>query len=299
MDFSTPKGKTLSVFGLTMINVIAIDSLRNLPINAIYGFGIVFFYILATLFFLIPCALVTAELATNHPRTGGAYVWVREAFGPRWGFFSIWLQWVYNIVWYPTILSFIAASIAYLIDPALANNKLFMLPVVLGTFLLATFVNCLGMKTSSYLSILGAILGTIVPMLFIIILGLFWVFHHHPLAITPSFNNFLPDLHHVHNIAFIVVILFSLMGIEMSATHAAEVKNPTRDFPRALTYSSFLIVGTLVLSSLAIAIIVPTGSINLVSGLNQAFALFLSAYHLDSLLTIAIILIIFGGEGSG
>ena len=58
--------------------------------------------------FLVPTALVAAELATGWK--GGVYVWVREAFGNRWGFQAIWLQWIQNVVWYPTQLAFIAAS---------------------------------------------------------------------------------------------------------------------------------------------------------------------------------------------
>ncbi len=295
MDLSSLKGRRLSVFGLTMINVIAIDSLRNLPINATYGFSIAFFYLIGTLFFLLPCALVTAELATHHPKTGGAYVWVREAFGPRWGFFSIWLQWIYNVVWYPTILSFIAASLAYLINPALAENKFFMLPMIVGIFLIATWLNCLGLKTSSWLSIMGAILGTIIPMAFITVLGLVWIFQGKTPAIPLDVHHFLPSLTHLPNIAFVVVILFSLMGLEMSAVHAGDVKNPTRDFPRALRYSSIIIVSSLILASTAIALVVPPHALNLINGLNQAFSLFLEVYGLNWLLPVAILLIILGG----
>ncbi len=296
MELSLTKGKSLSVFGLTMINVIAIDSLRNLPINATYGFSIAFLYLLGTLFFLLPCALVTAELATHHPKTGGAYVWVREAFGARWGFFTVWLQWVYNVVWYPTILSFIAASIAYLVNPELANNKWFMLPMIVSLFLIATFLNCRGMKTSNWTSVIGALMGTIVPMLFISLLGLSWLLKGNNLAIPfDGLHSFLPNMNEFHNIAFSVVLLFSLMGLEMSAVHAGEVKNPARDFPRALLYSSIIIVSSLVLASLAIALVVAPSQLNLISGLNQAFNLFLSAYHLEYLLPLAILLIIIGG----
>ncbi len=107
------KKRVLSVFSLVMINVIAIDSLRNLPTNADNGLTILLFYLIAAAIFLVPSVLVTAELATHRPKTGGVYVWVREAFGPQWGFFTIWLQWIYNVFWYPTILSFIAVNIAY------------------------------------------------------------------------------------------------------------------------------------------------------------------------------------------
>src|SRR5439155_672453 len=37
-------------------------------------------------------ALCFAELATRHPRAGGKYVYVREAFGPRAGFVVGWVE---------------------------------------------------------------------------------------------------------------------------------------------------------------------------------------------------------------
>ncbi len=117
MYSESKKNKTLGVFSLVMINVIAIDSLRNLPSNAATGLHIIFYYIFAGIVFLLPCTLITAELATNRPKTGGAYIWVRDAFGPKYGFMTIWLQWIYNVIWYPTILSFIAVNIAYLFNP--------------------------------------------------------------------------------------------------------------------------------------------------------------------------------------
>ena len=49
-----PSGKILSTFSLVMINVIAVDSLRSLTAGAEYGFALVFFYIVAGLFFFIP-----------------------------------------------------------------------------------------------------------------------------------------------------------------------------------------------------------------------------------------------------
>lgn len=291
------KSRVLSVFTLVMINVIAIDSLRNLPANATMGLNIIVLYLIVAVLFLLPCILITAELATHYPKTGGTYVWVREAFGPRWGFLNIWLQWVYNVFWYPTILSFLAANIAYLINPALATNKTFMLPMIIGMFTIATFVNAFGMKVSGLVSSLSALFGTIIPMILIIGLGITWIAQGKPLAIPLTATNFFPQMSHLHNVAFLVIVLFSLMGLEMSAVHAEEVKNPVRDYPRALFYSALIITVTLILSSFAIAIIVPVKSLNIVSGLDQAYSLFLSAFHLQWLLPITIVLIVLGAFG--
>lgn len=285
--------KVLSVFSLVMINVIAVDSLRTLPISAKLGASLITYYVIAALAFFIPVALVAAELATAFPNRGGIYIWVREAFGKRAGFLTIWLQWIYNVVWYPTILAFIAATIAYLFEPALANNKIYLLLMVLSLFWLFTLLNCFGMKVSSLISIIGATMGTILPMVIIISLAGLWMFQGNPVEV--DFNIWLPDLHSVSNVSLFSVVLFGLIGIEMSAVHAEEVKNPQRDYPRALLYSTLLIIATLSLGSLAIIIVVPDQSISVVSGLIDAYAIFFNAYDIPKMTTVIAMLIILGG----
>jgi putative glutamate/gamma-aminobutyrate antiporter len=286
--------KTLSVFTLVMINVIAIDNLRSLTAGAIYGFSLVFFYLLAALLFFIPTILVTAELATGWPNTGGVYIWVREAFGPRWGFLTIWLQWIYNVVWYPTIFTFIAGILAYLIYPPLVDNKYFMLSVILCAFWSTTLINCFGLKISSWISVIGAIIGTIFPMVFITMLSFIWIYSGKPCQIHFTIKNFFPDMHSLQNMAFLTNVLFGLMGMEMSAVHAGDVRHPQRDYPRALFFSAIIILTTLIFSCLAISIVIPKQQLNLVSGLIDAFTIFFKAYHLSWCIPIIAILIIVG-----
>lgn len=291
---SQNKHKPLGVFSLAMINVIAVDSLRSLPVGAEYGFSLVFFYVLAALFFFIPTALVSAELATAWPNTGGSYVWIRTAFGHRWGFFAIWLQWIYNVVWYPTILSFIAATLAYLFDPELANHKWFILPVVLGTWWIVTGINCFGMKVSSWISTFGALIGTLIPMTIITGLGVFWITNGQPTEVVFSVESLLPDFSNFNNLAFLTTIVFGLMGLEMSAIHAGDVRNPQRDYPRALLWSTALILCTLVVASLAIALVVPHQNLSVLSGLTDAYVIFFNQYHLTDWIPVIVALIVIG-----
>lgn len=298
MQFNSPQKRSLSVLSLVMINVIAIDSLRNLPTNAATGNLLPYYYLIAAVVFLLPCALITAELATLYPKAGGVYVWVTKAFGAQWGFVTMWLQWIYNVFWYPTILAFMAVNVAYLVNPTLATNKIFVLSIIVGLFTIATYLNAFNMQVSSFISIVCAILGTLVPMLIIIALGASWLWQHKPLAIHLGWHNLLPaHFWQPHHSSFLVVIFFSLMGLEMSAVHAEEVKNPQRDYPRALLISSIIIVLSLVLASSAIAIVIPPQQLNIIAGLDQALSAFLQAFHLDQLMPIVIILILLGGFG--
>lgn len=286
--------KPLGVFSLAMMNVIAVDSLRSLPIAAQFGYALIFFYLLAALLFFIPMALVTAELATTWPNTGGAYVWIRTAFGARWGWFAIWLQWIYNVVWYPTILSFVIAAFAYLIDPQLMHHKVYLLSMILIIWWLVTALSCLGLRVSSWLSSIGALVGTLIPMLFMIMLAIIWINASHPLAIHFSSHSFFPSLDNFHNLAFLTTIIFGLMGLEMSAVHAGDVRNPQQDFPRALFWSANLILISLILGSLAIALIVPVNQLSILSGLTEAYVAFFNSYHLSFFIPIIISLIIIG-----
>ena len=170
--------KNLSIFKLAMMSVVAIDSLKNLPVNAQYETSIIIFYSIAITFF-IPSALVSAELATTFPETGGAYIWIKKAFGKKTAFTMIWMQWMIAIIWYPTILSFIAVTILYLFDPKIAENKLWLLSIILILFWGATFIISKGIRISSVISTISAIIGVIVPMFFIISLGLYWIYQGH------------------------------------------------------------------------------------------------------------------------
>lgn len=293
MEITRNSNKPLSVFGLVMINVVAVDSLRTLPIGADMGFSLVFYYLIAAIFYLIPTALITAELATGWPNRGGIYIWVREAFGAKVGFSVIWLQWIYNIVWYPTIISFIAATIAYLIDPSLGTNKTYMLITTITIFWATTLVNYFGMKASSIISTIGAIIGTIIPMLLIIYFGCYWLYSGKPSHVNFTWHSFFPK-DYLSSLPYYIAILFGLMGLEMSAVHADEVKDPKRDYPRALIYSTILIIVTLILSSLSIAIILPHGEINIVSGLTAAFASFFMSLHASWMLPVIVLMIIIG-----
>ena len=75
------KTAKLSVATLAIMNVTAVVSLRGLPAEAEYGLSSAFYYLFAALVFLIPTALVAAELAAMFAdKQGGVFRWV-GAFG--------------------------------------------------------------------------------------------------------------------------------------------------------------------------------------------------------------------------
>lgn len=298
MDVNVPAKnsprRVLSIFVLIMLNVSMMASLRTLPLVAEYGLGATFYFGLVALFFLIPCALVSAELATGWAKTGGVYIWVREALGDRWGFVAIWMQWVHNVAWYPVILSFIATCIAYVVDPDLIQSKVFVLSVVLIGFWGMTLMNYLGIKTSSWFSAIGVIVGTIAPGVLIIALGLIWWLSGNPLQITVSKAALLPDFTNIGNIVFLAGLFLAFAGLEVSAAHAGEVKNPQKNYPRSILLAALITFCLFMLGALAIAFVIPHDQLNLVSGLLEAFRVFFAFWDLGWILPIMGVLLVIG-----
>lgn len=288
--------KSLTVFKLVMMAVVAIDSLKNLPSNAQYGTSLVYYYLIAIGIFFIPSALVSAELATSFPKTGGAYVWIREAFGKPSAFMAAWTQWLIAITWSPTILSFIMATSLYLVSPALAENKIVMLCAILVIFWGGLFLISHGIKISSRISTASAIIGVLLPMFCITILGIAWLAHGNPVQADLTIRNASLNINSDH-LRLFIPLLYSLMGMEMIGVHAGDVHDPQKNYPLALFIAGLLIFSTVIPASLAIAIVIPNEQISLTTGVIASFSNFLNAFELSFLLPIVVIALTIGSFG--
>lgn len=291
------KKHSLTIFSLIMITVGSVDSIRNLPATALFGSQLIFYFILGALFFLIPTALVSAELASGWAKQGGIYIWVKEAFGKKTGFLAIWLQWIENVIWYPTILSFVAGTIGYLINPALTSNPYFLWSIIVSSFWGATLLNMRGMSSSAMFSNICSIAGLLLPMSLIIGLGVAWITQGNPLQIQFDLPSIIPNSSDKSMWVSLTAIMMSFCGIEIATVHANDVHNPQQAFPRALIYSVAIILSTLILGSLAIAVVLPGQDINLVAGIMQAFEAFFLRYHLHWMMPVVAVMLVLGGLG--
>jgi glutamate:GABA antiporter len=289
----------ISTFALVLLITGAIDSIRNLPATALFGSTLIFYFILGAVIFLIPIALISAELASTWPEEeGGVYCWVKHAFGETMAFITIWLQWINTLVWYPTILSFIAGTLAYLVNPELAQNKAYLISVILIVFWSLTLIGLKGLRASAAFASFCTIVGLFIPIGIILLLAALWLIQGQPLAIDLSPEHLIPHWGDTQSWGSLTAIVTSFLGMELAAVHVRNVKNPQKNFPRAMFFSVILILGTMIFSSLAIAFVLPQEKIGLVQGVMQAFTNFFAAYHLTGFMPVLVIMLLLGSLGS-
>ena len=292
-------GFKLSVMTLAIMNVTAVVSLRGLASEALYGFQSAFYYLFAAMVFLIPTAMVAAELAAMYAsKQGGVFRWVGEAYGPRVGFLAIWLQWIQSTIWYPTVLTFGAVSIAFIgtdttADAALASNRVFTLVVVLAIYWIATFIALRGLDWVGKVSKWGGIIGTIVPAALLILLAIIYLAKggHSNLD---THTRFFPDLSNFSNLVLASSIFLFYAGMEMMGIHVMEVDNPKRNYPRAIIIGSLVTVAIFILGTFALAVVVPAKDMSLTQTLLIGFDNYLSFLHMSWLGSVVAIALVFG-----
>ena len=290
----------ISTGAMTVMIITTVVSLRGLPSQAEFGIQSIFYYLFAAIVFLIPFSLVCAELASTYTHSGGLYRWVAEAFGPKWGWTAMYLEWQTLVIWFPAVLMFAAVSLAYIFwpesfDARLSANKIYTLVVVLAVYWITNFIAFRGMKSSKILSTLGGLFGTIVPGAILIILGVAYLCMGKPIML--AHESFFPDFSKIGTIVLAASIFLFYGGMEMNAVHVQNMKNPARQFPRAIFLAVAVIVLLFVFATLAIGFVVPAKDINLLASLLVAYNDLWAAVGVPWLGNVMALLITFGVIG--
>ena len=283
-------------FALMMLMTGAVDGILNLPSLALFGQQLLLFFVLASLFFLIPIGLISAELCVQFKEKGGIYSWSKRGYGVRFGVLMVWLQWINTMVWFPTCLTTLTGTLAYLIDPLLAQQPLYLVVTSLSVFWLMTLWNLRGIKASTRFASIATMGGMILPMVLVIFLSAVWLYLGKPKAI---------DLN-VHAIFFeqrfdwsaLTAVMTAFLGMELATVHVKKIKNAHRTFPKALLGAVMIIILTMGLSALGVALVVPHKDITLVAGTVQAFTNIFQGFHLSGYEKIMASLLVLGSLGS-
>lgn len=267
----------MGVMSLVLINICAVVSLRNMPVLATSGWSLIFWYLLFTVAFLIPTALVSADLSFRCPKAGGMYAWIKEANSGKMGFVGIFAMWTNNLIWFPAVISYMVIIFTYSIaSPELAENTLFMgctmLLAVAGFTAFNMFLN----RYASRFIAVGTMLGTIIPFVLLIVLSAVWILSGNVSLMEPfSFKALLP--HGSDSLTFAGNIIFVFTGMEIAGFYLVSAKDPYVTAPRAAFIASAIILAVSIIGTIAVASVVQPEFLFGISGMNGGV---LEAFHI-------------------
>ncbi|MBV7432905.1 APC family permease [Dermabacteraceae bacterium TAE3-ERU5] len=291
----TDAAKKIGFFPLVCMTTALFLTLRNMPAMAQTGMEMFFFNVLAVFAFLVPTALIAAELGTGWPENG-VFGWVEAAFGVRPALLASWLQWAQSLFGLTSILAYAAGTAAYVINPHLGDSPAFVCAAIILIYWAATGMNLFGAKGSSKISTVCLVAGVLLPSLLLTAAGLFWWFSgatSHLNAAEPLF----PKWGDENSLLLFLSFIFGFVGIEVSAASIKQVNEPQRNYPRALFIAAILGFAITLLGALAIAVILPVQQIDTVNGAIQALSVALTHFGASGLVPILALLISLGAVG--
>src|SRR5215204_4333950 len=259
----------ISWVALALMTTSSVASLRPSPTMAMYGLACIFLYLVPAVVFLLPTSLVSAELASGWE--GGVYKWVSEGISKPAGFLAVWCQFAMTIFYYPSLLGFVAATLAYVINPALAASGVWTALVIMVCYWTGVWVSSRGTKGIAGLASSGLIIGTLIPGVLLVTLGVVFLGQGNESAAPMTADHFLPAWAGLASLVLIVNNFLSYSGMEMNAVHVSSLREPAKEFPKTIFLSMGLVLLIFIPPALAISWIVPAEQLSLTAGIMQAF----------------------------
>ena len=265
--------RSLGALDLVLMSVAAIISFRWLSIAAQIGPASLSLWVLGMLTFFVPSALTVLELSSRLPGEGGIYTWCRAAFGDLHAFIVGWSYWVSNLVFFPSLLIFIAGVLLYVkggSSLALADNPLYNGGVCLGVLWFATLLNVLGLNRAKWLQNVGGVATWTAGAVIFGGGALAW----HELGSATAFTAaaLLPDVTSLRTLSSFAAMALAYVGLELGPILGGEIKNPRPTIARAVLIACLIVPVLYIAGTGALLIALPAGEINLISGIPQSLA---------------------------
>lgn len=257
-----------SIGTIVALNVATVINIYGFPSEAFYGLTSISLYAIALVIFLVPVALVSAELGSMYSQGGGIYSWVSNAFSHKTGLFATWLQWVQSIFFYPLSLTFAAVTFSYIIPnpqiaASVAGNNYFVIAFILIIFWLCTFIATRGLKHIGGVSRYGVWIGIIIPMIILIGLSAYYILNGGHVEMDTSPSTIIPHFHNADQVVMAISIMLFFSGLEVNGIHVHMMKNPAKGYPKALFLSCLTIGLIYILGTLSVSVIIPSNKLNI------------------------------------
>lgn len=274
----------ITLMALVMMNVTIIGSVANDVQQAYYGLSSITLFIIGAIVFFLPTGLVAAELASGWSQRGGIFRWVGEALGPGLAFACLLVLWFQTSINFGSGVATASTTMGfYTPDWEWAKNfvntgdhgtlQIVFMIGWLAFYWLLTWISTKGVKAFARLTKYGVLIGTFIPLAFMVIMCIVYLAMGHPsnVTVTPEAFNPFANGFNLATLSLAAGVFFSFAGIDMNAAHIKQLKNPQKEFTKSIFICMILTLFIFIAGTLVIAIVTPESQMNLVYGLFQTY----------------------------
>jgi amino acid transporter len=259
----------LSLTRVSMIIVVTTFGFSNVIDNLVeLGLAAIPSWFAVGMIYFLPLALIIAEFASDNTESrGGIYSFMARGLNPTWAFVGAWSYFVANVVFLQAVFSRLPIRISLAFSGSdVFEGATWALPVLAVLICIGlTWVATRGVRVFSVLAdTLARAMLLLIGALVIVPLGLlpFSFESATPFtaaAMEPTFN-----LEYLSTFSW---LLFAVAGAESAAPYVRDMQNPQRNFPRAILLTTVLIGFAYMLSTIAVAVLVPVSDLTKATGM--------------------------------
>src|SRR3954449_5399776 len=256
------------IFFFLICTLVGLDTLGAVSNDGAQAFT---WLVFLGVFFFIPYALLTAELGSTFHEEGGAYIWVKLAFGRFFASINAVLYWLSNPIWLGGTLTILAVTVFSDFFTPLTGAWKYLFSLAFIWFAVWAAILSFG---------IGKWIPTIGAWVRIAVLGGFTL-----TVIIYAFSNgvhgvgagdFKPT--YAIFIAAVPVLFFNYVGFELPNAAGDEMEDPQKDVPFTVIRAA---IGTVLLYGapiLAILLVLPAAQITALGGFIDAMKTVFTVY---------------------
>jgi glutamate:GABA antiporter len=253
--------KYLDMIFYTLAALIGLDTIGAFASN---GAQALTWLVISAITFLLPYALITAELGSTFTQEGGMYEWCKMGGGRFFAALAAMMYWVSNPLWLggtlavgaiAAIKSFWFGSLGFQFGGNATTDAIVEILIALVFVWGTIWCAILSLRVGKYISVVGSYLKLSLLVVFVV-LALLFLFGGHSHGGSLNFADLIPSNFGLVVSGIIPVLIFQWQGFEVQNGAGEEMVNPQRDVPRSIiragltavvAYAAFLITILLVL----------------------------------------------------
>lgn len=271
--------KEFKLFDMIFYTVAALIGLDTLGAFSANGTQALTWLIISAFTFLLPYALLSAELGSTFTQEGGMYEWCKMAGGRIFASLGAMLYWISNPLWVGGSLSVAAIAAIkifwfgdanYNFGGGVASNAIIEIIIALAFIWGTTWCAIMSLSFGKLLSVYGsyvklALLGTF------IILATVYIATGHSHGGSLVVSGLIPNNWGVVVSVILPVVIFQYVGFELQNGAGEEMDNPQRDVPRSIIRAGLTAVIAYTLFLLFILLALPQSQLSNVGSFFSAF----------------------------